>query len=293
MILFAAFFTTTCSTSGFDMPFVIFCGPPCSGKSKRCMELKSFITSNYKREVIVISDDVTGVPKNEIYADSKKEKETRSGLKSAVQRKITKDNVVLVDSMNYIKGFRYELFCVTKSAQSPHCVIYCDVSKENATKWNSGRPQQEQYTQDVLDALMMRMEPPDSRNRWDSPLFTIQYDDELPCQQICDAIFQRKAPSQNMSTQSQPLSSTDFLYELDRITQATVSVIIDSQKTGIVGDAITVPGADEKVRILRHISLAELQRHKRQFIKFTKMHPTSDISKLSNMFVQYLNNSIT
>lgn len=53
-----------------------------------------------------------------------------------------------------------------------------------------------------FDALVLRFEAPDSRNRWDSPLFTILKDDELPFEAIFDALFNRKAPPANQSTQS-------------------------------------------------------------------------------------------
>lgn len=42
----------------------------------------------------------------------------------------------------------------------------------------------------------------------------------------------------------------------------------------------------------RVYTLAELQRHKRQFITYTKMHPVEDTSKITSMFVQYLNNCL-
>lgn len=93
----------------------------------------------------------------------------------------------------------------------------------------------------------MRFEEPNSNQRWDSPLFVTHPEDELPYDQISDALFNRKPPPPNMATQNvisiyiklsisvsnvylnlnilqQPLSSTNFLYELDRVTQETVSV---------------------------------------------------------------------
>jgi len=53
-----------------------------------------------------------------------------------------------------------------------------------------------------FDALVMRFEAPDSRNRWDRPLFVLQSDDPLPCQQIYEALFHSKAPPPNLSTLS-------------------------------------------------------------------------------------------
>ncbi|XP_074661671.1 protein KTI12 homolog [Tubulanus polymorphus] len=272
------------------MPFVMMCGFPCSGKTTRAEQLKRFIEENRSGvRVHIITESDLG--KNIVYIDSLKEKETRATLKSEVQRKISKEDVVILDSLNYIKGFRYELFCVTKSAQTPQCVIFCDISEELCKQWNSSRPDADQYSHDVLNGLLMRFECPDSRNRWDSPLFTIQTDDELPYADICNALFNQKAPPPNQSTQSQPLSSSDFLYELDRITKEIISEIMSSQKTAVPGDELKISAANDSFSFQRVITLAELQRSRRQFITYTKVH-TVDVPKIANLFVQYLNNSV-
>ncbi|XP_078393599.1 protein KTI12 homolog, partial [Cetorhinus maximus] len=178
---------------------------------------------------------------------SRKEKELRGTLKAEVERKINKEDVVIMDSLNYIKGYRYELFCLVKHAQTPHCLIHCDTAVDVCSSWNQQRAPEEQYSQEVLDALVMRFEAPESRNRWDSPLFTIQKDDTLPFEAIINAIFHRKAPPPNQSTLNQPLSSTNFMYELDRVTQEMVMTILNAQKTSVPGDLITVPGANVKI----------------------------------------------
>ncbi|XP_048472980.1 protein KTI12 homolog [Rhincodon typus] len=132
--------------------------------------------------------------------DSRKEKDLRGSLKAEVERKINKEDVVIMDSLNYIKGYRYELFCLVKHAQTPHCLIHCDTAVDVCSLWNRNREPEEQYSQEIFDALVMRFEAPDSRNRWDSPLFTIQKEDTLPFEEICNAIFHRKAPPPNQST---------------------------------------------------------------------------------------------
>ncbi|XP_064645697.1 protein KTI12 homolog [Lineus longissimus] len=273
------------------MPFVVITGLPCSGKTTRTEQLKKYLTDQTERTVHLINDESVGCNKNDVYAESRKEKDVRSGLKAAVQRKISKEDVVILDSLNYIKGYRYELFCVTKSAQTPSCVIFCDINVDTANEWNNSRPDADKYAESVFKELVMRYEPPDSRNRWDSPLFTVQQDDELPCQQICDALFRRKAPPPNQSTQSQPLSSTNFLYELDKLTQETVTAILSAQKTSMPGDKILIPGTSEKIDLVRHLTLGELQRIRRQFISYTKMHPV-DVGKISGVFVHYINQTI-
>ncbi|CAJ1056730.1 protein KTI12 homolog isoform X1 [Xyrichtys novacula] len=278
------------------MPLIVMCGYPCCGKTRRAEELKDYFEKNTERKVYVVGDGALDVDKNSVYADSQKEKNVRAALKAEVERKVNKDDVVILDSLNYIKGYRYELFCLIKHTQTPHCLVYCLTSGEVSSAWNSERDTAEQYTQDIFDALVLRFEAPDSRNRWDSPLFTILKDDTLPYEAISDALFKRKAPPPNQSTQSQPLSSTNFLYELDKITQEVLMVIFNAQKTSVPGDLLTVPGATEKsvlnIELTRSINMAELRKLRRQFISYTKMHPTENTGQISNMFVQYLNKSL-
>lgn len=274
------------------MPLIVMCGYPCSGKTRRAEELRAHFELNSDRKVHVVGDGALGVDKNTVYADSQKEKNVRASLKAEVERKVNKDDIVILDSLNYIKGYRYELFCLIKHAQTPHCMVYCLTSDEVSSTWNSSRDAADQYTQDILDALVLRFEPPDSRNRWDSPLFTILKDDALPFEAISDALFKRKAPPPNQSTQSQPLSSANFLYELDKITQDVLMAIFNAQKTSVPGDLIAVPGATEKIELTRSINMAELRKFRRQFISYTKMHPTENTGQISNMFVQYLNKSL-
>ncbi|XP_065813299.1 protein KTI12 homolog [Labrus bergylta] len=274
------------------MPLVVMCGYPCSGKTRRAEELKEHFEQNTGRKVHVVGEKSLDAEKNIVYSDSQQEKNVRAALKAEVERKVNKDDIVILDSLNYIKGYRYELFCLIKHAQTPHCLVYCLTSDDVSTLWNTERDSSEQYTQDIFDALVLRFEAPDSRNRWDSPLFTILKDDNLPYEAISDALFKRKAPPPNQSTQSQPLSSTNFLYELDKITQEVLMVIFNAQKTSVPGDLLTVPGATEKIELTRSINMAELRKLRRQFISYAKTHPTENTGQISNMFVQYLNKSL-
>ncbi|XP_051579731.1 protein KTI12 homolog [Myxocyprinus asiaticus] len=274
------------------MPLVVICGYPCSGKTQRAHDLRDYFTQNTERKVHLVGDEAQGIDRNSVYADSQKEKDLRGALRAEVERKVNKDDIVILDSLNYIKGYRYELFCLIKHTQTPHCLVYCLTSAEVSSEWNKGREVDSQYTQEVLDGLILRFEAPDSRNRWDSPLFTIQKEDSLPFEAICDALFKRKAPPPNQSTLSQPLSSTNFLYELDKVTQDVLMAVLDSQKTSVPGDLISIPGAKEKIKLTRSLNMVELRKLRRQFISYTKMHPTENIGQIANMFVQYLNKSM-
>ncbi|GFO04337.1 protein kti12 homolog [Plakobranchus ocellatus] len=274
------------------MPLVVMCGFPASGKSKRAQEVAEFLKTKTKGNVHIVEDHPEGINRNEIYTDSHKERETRGNLKSHVQRLLTKDDIVIVDSMNYIKGFRYELYCVTKSCRTPHCVIYCVTNNVTSKSWNISRDEHLRYSDDLINELINRFECPSPNNRWDKPLITVMQDESLNCEDIATALFEQSAPPPNQSTQSQPLASTNFLYQLDKCTQDVVNAILAAQKTSVPGDHISVPDAKEHLVFTRTLTLAELQRHRRQFITYSKSHPVSDTSKIGNLFVQYLKKTL-
>lgn len=113
--------------------------------------------------------------KQELYETSISEKQTRGALKAAFDRAVKKASgnqsnsrrLVILDSMNYIKGFRYELHCISKAAGDKHGILWVLNQLSVVQQWNKN------YSPALLRELISRFEPPDSRNRWDNPLFTI------------------------------------------------------------------------------------------------------------------------
>ncbi|KXJ27088.1 Protein KTI12-like [Exaiptasia diaphana] len=87
------------------MPLVILTGYPCSGKSKRVDELKKYLEETKGQNVRIIDDEIAGVDRGTTYAASAREKEARGLLKSAVERLISRDAIVILDSLNYIKAY--------------------------------------------------------------------------------------------------------------------------------------------------------------------------------------------
>ena len=51
-----------------------------------------------------------------------------------------------------------------------------------------------------LNGLVMRFEAPDSRNRWDSPVFTVHASDSVPFDQVHQMLYDRQPPPPNLST---------------------------------------------------------------------------------------------
>lgn len=63
--------------------------------------------------------------------DSDSEKELRANMKSEVQKFMSKEDIIIFDYLNYIKGYRYELFCISKLYQTPQCVVNLIILKKS------------------------------------------------------------------------------------------------------------------------------------------------------------------
>lgn len=55
--------------------------------------------------------------------DSRSEKIARATLFTAVQRHISRDTILIIDALNYIKGFRYQLYCAAREFKLRVCTV--------------------------------------------------------------------------------------------------------------------------------------------------------------------------
>ncbi|EGD73698.1 elongator associated protein [Salpingoeca rosetta] len=271
------------------MPLVVLCGFPCSGKTRRAKEVHAYMQERGVRSVIV-GDESEGIDLARAYETPKVEKTTRGVIKSAVDRALAKDVVVIVDSLNYIKGYRYELYCLARALQTPHCIVHTLARDAEciARHEELGSP----YGEGNAAKLIQRFEAPNDHQRWDRPTFAVTHEETLPLDDIYKCLFEpEKVVKAHQATQSQPISATNFLYELDRITQAIVAAILKEMRTAVVGDDLAVPETDAKVHVKRKFTMSELRRSRQAFITYTKSHPVSDTKAIGALFVNFLNHS--
>ncbi|KAG0689768.1 hypothetical protein C6P40_004523 [Pichia californica] len=287
------------------MPLIIFSGFPSSGKSTwaKCLaeNLETKIKSlqpneeGYNMKVILHSDDSLGI-KREMYRESNTEKAARAAQMSAVKRDISKNNIVILDTMSYNKGFRYQLFCESKSAITSNCLIQviCPTTKcfelnekrlENEDKWND----------DLLRQMIARFEEPDGSKRWDSPLISIGYDDkELPFDEIWEIIALRKGPKPNQATILKPAVGSNYLQQLDRLTNQVVSDIVGYQQIDSFGKLKikNIDNSDCYVEVPSiQTSTATLQRIKRNFINLNRVRNV-DSHRIIPLFTEYLTSNL-
>ncbi|KAL3938142.1 MAG: hypothetical protein SGARI_001858 [Bacillariaceae sp.] len=184
------------------MPCIIVTGHPSSGKTTaaRLLRDRALLKRDAIDEVILLNEESecgchdnsdnkatttnnNNNTKQSCYETALAEKETRGTLKSAFDRAVgattlsqeqRKRRLIILDSLNYIKGFRYELHCISKAAGETHGVLWVLNKPDIVKEWNdSKRPGNGGYSPELLQELILRYEPPDERNRWDRPLFTV------------------------------------------------------------------------------------------------------------------------
>ena len=246
-----------------------------------------------------IDDQSLGLSRD-VYATAKAEKDARATFSSAIKRFLGPDVIVIADGMNYIKGFRYQLYCEAKAVQTPSCVVHvgtpadkCREFNNEALKKNSGG-----YDSEIFDNLVFRYEEPNGMSRWDSPLFTVPFEDaDPPYEAIWEAMVgsdgKAKVVRPNAATVLKPASEQNYLYELDKTTSEVVSAITTWQQDhpGEGGGQISLSGVEQKIELpATATTLPQLQRLRRQFTALNRQHSLSKV-RIRELFVDYLNDT--
>ena len=139
---------------------IILTGFPCSGKTYRAKQLLDefsrriggSLASSARSKTILhipaqhsLSDstlDLSVSLRAQIYNSAAAEKIARAEEFSHVKRAITKDAIVILDSLNYIKGYRYQLWCEAKAVGTRCCVIHVAAREDECKRWNKERLRQ-------------------------------------------------------------------------------------------------------------------------------------------------------
>lgn len=203
-------------------------------------------------------------------------------MRYIVQVKLQGKNLLNPDSLNN--------FC--SSSRSTQCTIHCATTQEKSWEFNKSRD--DAFTREIFDALWMRFEEPISTNRWDSPMFSVTPEEKLKLEDIYTALYEKKPPPANQSTQHAPTQSTSYLFELDRITQDIVGEITTARKLGALG-SVKIKNSTETVNISSDINASQLNRMRRQYLNYSKQHidTAGDLIKAPTLFVQYLNSVLS
>ncbi|KAI9324916.1 chromatin associated protein KTI12 [Obelidium mucronatum] len=194
--------------------------------------------------------------------------------------------------MNYIKGFRYQLHCVAKAVGTSQHTVFCMATHADVVGWNAASGH---YPEDILHSLLGRLEEPDARNRWDSPLLCLMPNDELPPTFIHSLVHTtvHLAPSQSIALK--PVAETNYLHEMDLTLKAISDAVLEAVRSGFMsGGELKVPGTDSKVLVpSKGISVSEMGRLRRLYAaNLNRVTIKIDQGKIADGFVEYINQNL-
>ncbi|KAH6841099.1 chromatin associated protein KTI12 [Chaetomium sp. MPI-CAGE-AT-0009] len=353
------------------MPLIIITGLPTSGKSTRARQLHSYLAARLAAQtpsqtpsqpqsqppyrLHLISDTTLSIPRTvydlspaqlpaHVRSANASEKDARAAAYAAVKRALSPRDIVVLDGLNYIKGWRYQLYCEAKNMATPSCVLQVGAGerargvnerrlerrrrvKENGdgiggVKEGGGGggddvedDEEEPYEPANWENLVFRYEEPNPMTRWDSPLFTLIWeDDEAQTKEVFDKIWDaiagenRKVVKPNQSTMQRDKDpGGDYLYVLERETQDIVKKILERQSDEGGGE-VSLPrannasggkGGDDLVVELptKKVGLPQLQRYRRAFVALNRggigLEAVGKLAaeRLRESFVGYLNDA--
>jgi tRNA uridine 5-carbamoylmethylation protein Kti12 len=75
---------------------------------------------------------------------------------------------------------------------------------------------------------------------------------------------------------------------LDRTSQRIIQLIAAHQTETVEGTPLKFAEFDRELTLHRHAGLAELQRHRRQFVKINGQHPPGSSKAVGASFIDFL-----
>eukprot|EP01037_Dinobryon_pediforme_P021116 gene21116-21905_t len=99
-------------------------------------------------------------------------------------------------------------------------------------------------------------------------------------------------PRPNSSTIAAQKGSASLLYELDRTSLRVLQLVVQHlQQQPFLGQgssSLRLDEFDRELTLHRHVGLAELQRHRQQFLKLNSQHPPASSSQVGALFIDFL-----
>ncbi len=321
-----------------NFQLLIITGYPSSGKTHRASQLAAHFTTHPSAlRVHHITDTALAIPHTVYDLESASahersanasEKDARARVFAEVKRHLTQKDIVILDAAagNYIKGWRYQLFCEAKAMRTPCCVVHVGTPIETARGINEERlrlreegkavEREEAYERGTWENLVFRYEEPNGMVRWDSPLFTVGWGDETPMfKEIEEAVLGGKVVRPNAATVEVKHVEEGYLYRLDNETQTVVTKVLEWVKDheGEEGGVIDMESEEEKKERLKStkkkgkghyeeevdeaglmlplpqkkLGVPVLQRLRRQYIQLQRLQTGG--GRLKEGFVGFLN----
>lgn len=108
---------------------------------------------------------------------------------------------------------------------------------------------------------------------------------------ICAYFHTAEAPQPTAATNTVRHSNAHLLYQIDKVSQTiTQNIVLHQQKQSPGTPLVFREYNSYSLTLPRHVSMAELQRHRRQYLKVSSQHPPDTAEDIGNHFLEFLSN---
>ncbi|KAL0239194.1 hypothetical protein PCE1_004885 [Barthelona sp. PCE] len=265
------------------MPFITVCGYPRSGKTTVATQIKEFFEERGHNVSLINAESL-----NVDSFDLTNEFSLNFALRSAAETQMVNgESFCIVDSNNFIKGFRYELFCVARAVSSTFCTVFCDSEYKDEPE-SFPEDEADRYELSYLVDVCKRVERPRSYHKWDSPLFK---SDELSMSVLKKTLFGKKA-NRLTAVKAVKLSKHMPIDYLSLLTNITFDIIagIEYQIKNVFDLDLTEL---EVYNRLDEIVIDDLYDSRRVFVEImcqTQIEISTDLDEIARLFYEYIAN---
>lgn len=305
------------------MPLIVLIGHPCSGKTTISNLIYNQLTNNQCNVTLLNYENLTTTLTRDYMYESNSsvhEKNSFGTIRSHIERLLTKQHHVICDFNIFIKSLRYELFTRAKMIQTQYCVVYVNAEHDICKQRNTIC---KHYSEQSFSDIYGRMEYPNSSKRWDQPLYTIDnniqynggnhsnniFNEQITT--ICNYVQHGTAHKESLATLPQQLASSDYITLCDTTTNNIIQHIYNTMnsQTYVIGDNIHINSSSNnvnnnnnnnnttqqqsyKIQCNHKLSLPELKRIQRTFLKMIGNSNNMCKQQIEQLFVEFINKSV-
>lgn len=238
------------------MSLILLVGVPGSGKTTLANNLKKHFESQGQECVIVTEKGAEAGS----YDSTVAEKMNRSDFLDLIGKQLSLERVVIADGLNFIKGYRYQIFCLAREHHLRWCVAFCDVDEETAFNRSKGKYPQEKR----LRRLIGRMERPKVTTKFDNPLVIVKdANSEESIKEIVSHAMNKNAKLVPKKATSSCAESAQINDKVDQLINKFCEELVKLQETTPTGIPITICGAT--ITPKKKYNHANLKKAKLQF----------------------------
>lgn len=118
----------------------------------------------------------------------------------------------------------------------------------------------------------------------------------MPLEDMANLLASVKVESASFATQYSKVADTNYLFDIEKVSQEAIAAILQASNQSLVGDSIAIPNATKKIVLVKTVNMAELKRLRRNYLTMTRQiantktgYTGQTLSDALDGFIDYIN----